>query len=407
MLKTCLILAVLIALAQAKIIRVPIYKHENFVKTSKDVQGEKLVLRTKYNLMQTSGKLPEERLSNSYNMAYYGDIAIGTPPQNFLVLFDTGSSNLWVPSSQCAASDTACQVHNKYNHSKSSTYNPFGQPISIQYGTGSMTGFLSQDVVSVAGLSIPNQIFAEAVTEPGNSFTNVSFDGIFGMGYQALAADNVMPPFYNMYLQGLVDAGMFSFYLKRNGTAFQGGELILGGIDPDYFIGPLTYVPVTQQAYWQFNITSGSINGKNICNNCAAIADTGTSLIVCPQAACATIQTEIGAIYNADDDNYYVNCSTVNTLPNITFVIGGNNFVLEPNDYIVNVGNSCMSSFSTMNGDFWILGDVFIGRYYTVFDLANNSVGFAPATLRNSAARTYQYVFNLFIIFLLGVMYLL
>ncbi|XP_023304879.2 lysosomal aspartic protease-like, partial [Lucilia cuprina] len=205
MLKSIAVFAIIVAVVSAELVHVPIRKHENFVKTHKDIRAEKSVLRTKYNLPQPRD-LPEEQLSNSLNMAYYGDISIGTPPQKFVVLFDSGSSNLWVPSSRCWIWDVACKKHNQYNHDKSSTYVTNGESISIQYGSGSMSGFLSQDDVTLEGLTIKNQVFAEAMNEPGNSFTDANFDGIFGMAYQSLAEDNVVPPFYNMFAQGLVES---------------------------------------------------------------------------------------------------------------------------------------------------------------------------------------------------------
>ncbi|XP_030384324.1 lysosomal aspartic protease-like [Scaptodrosophila lebanonensis] len=321
-----------------------------------------------------------ETLSNSDNMDYYGVISIGNPPQSFEVVFDTGSANLWVPSAQCKAGDVACQQHNQYNSGASSTYVPNGQNFSIQYGTGSVSGFLSTDTVTIAGLSITNQTFGEAISEPGTSFTNVDFDGILGLGYQPLAVDDVMPPFYNLYMQGLIDLPQFGFFLDRNGTALDGGFMTLGSFDATSYSGAMTYVPVSQPAYWQFGVNNVTFNGNVLCNNCQAVADTGTSLIACPPYVYQLLNSLIGAT-NIDGD-YFVDCTTVSSLPVLSFYIGGTLFVLPPSVYITQFSDSanntyCMSSFTYIGTNFWILGDVFLGQFYTEFDLGNNRLGFA------------------------------
>ena len=95
-----------------------------------------------------------------------GAIAYVLP--QFKVILDTGSSNLWVPSSKCTS--IACFLHAKYDSSASSTYKQNGTEFSIQYGSGSMEGFVSQDVLTIGDLTIPGQDFAEAVKEPGLTF---------------------------------------------------------------------------------------------------------------------------------------------------------------------------------------------------------------------------------------------
>ena len=82
-------------------------------------------------------------LKDFMNAQYYGEIALGTPPQTFTVVFDTGSSNLWVPSAHCKGFNIACLLHRRYTASQSSTYTEEGHPFAIKYGSGSMSGYTS------------------------------------------------------------------------------------------------------------------------------------------------------------------------------------------------------------------------------------------------------------------------
>ena len=251
----------------------------------------------KYHLGANSGDSDIISLKNYMDAQYFGEIGIGSPPQKFTVIFDTGSSNLWVPSAKCYFS-VACYFHSKYKSSHSSTYKKNGKSADIHYGTGAISGFFSEDHVKVGNLVVKNQEFIEATREPSITFLVAKFDGILGLGFQEISVGNAVPVWYNMVNQGLIKEPVFSFWFNRDAEDEEGGEIVFGGVDEDHYKGEHIYVPVTQKGYWQFDMGDVLIDGKTtgFCTGgCAAIADSGTSLLAGPTSIITEVNHAIGA----------------------------------------------------------------------------------------------------------------
>jgi saccharopepsin len=309
----------------------------------------------------------------------FSTIALGTPPQEFKVVLDTGSSNLWVPGAQCGS--IACYLHTKYNAEDSSTYKKNGSEFAIRYGSGSVKGYISQDTMQIGDLIVKKQDFGEATEEPGLAFAFGRFDGILGLGYDTIAVNHVTPPFYNMIDQGLLDEPVFAFYIGDDGEE---SEAIFGGIDKSHYTGQMTKIPLRRKAYWEVDLDAITFGGETAeFDNTGVILDTGTSLIALPSTLAELINKAIGA-KKSFNGAYTVDCSKKSSAPDMTFTLSGYNFTISASDYIIEAGGSCLSGFIGLDipepaGPLVILGDVFLRRYYSVYDLGENAVGLAKA----------------------------
>ncbi|TFJ83444.1 hypothetical protein NSK_005284 [Nannochloropsis salina CCMP1776] len=315
-------------------------------------------------------------ISDVSNAQYFGEISVGSDRQAFQVIFDTGSSNLWIPSEDCLAS---CASKSKYDHDASDTYVENGAIFKIMYGSGPVQGYFSEDDVELGGLTISQQAFAEVTDASGlgAAFAAGSFDGILGLGFDSISVGKVTTPFHNLIKQGLVAEPVFSFYLGDNAP----GELTLGGTDPAHYKGDIHYVPLKSATYWEVALEDVQVQGLSLTNVDSAIIDSGTSLITGPKKEVAKLAKLVGATRFILGE-YLIDCNAQG--PDIDFVIDGRTYSLSADDYKIRDGGLCLFAFMGLDiprpsGPLWILGDSFMRRYYTTFNYEKQTVGLALA----------------------------
>jgi len=319
---------------------------------------------------------------------YYGKIAIGTPPQEFTVVFDTGSGNLLLPSKSCTGE--ACISHKRFDASSSTSSEDIAfadEPdkqvdkggdrdvVTITFGTGEISGVFIKDHICVGSICTHGN-FVAATEESDEPFSLVPFDGILGLSLPQMSE----APHFNildcMIRDKVLKSNMFAVFFGASDT--EDSEITFGEFRNARMASKLFWVPVSDPGYWQVEMEDITIKNQRqrLCHgNCQVAVDTGTSLMAGPADV-------INAL--TDKLNVASDCSNYKKLPDLGFVVGNHILNLKPEDYIDKGEDGCSVALMTLDipppkGPLFIFGDPFLRKYYTVYDREELKVGFALA----------------------------
>lgn len=328
-----------------------------------------------------------------HKTAYFGQLQLGTPAQKFSVVFDTGSGNLLVPAKDCESS--ACLQHDRFDEDASSTHkdvNCDGSEVSgqsddevtIKFGTGEITGRCMEDDICV-GQVCSRGSFIAATDETSHPFASFAFDGVLGLALPSMAQGPSFSLMERLGKSSALKQRLFSVFLSDSDS--EGSEIVFGETRKNRMASELFWVPVSRPTgYWQVQIKDITLNNQRqkICAECQVAVDTGTSELAGPTEVIEQLETKLGV--SSD-------CSNFDSLPNLGFVVDDHVLNLEPKDYIDQTPGDCRVSLMKLdvpppNGPLFVFGIPFLQKFYTVYDRAKQSVGFAVAKHEGQSSET-------------------
>lgn len=311
---------------------------------------------------------------------YYGLVSLGTPQQTFKVLFATGFSYFWIQSKKCSWFRMACWHHNDYDSSKSSTYRENGKTFYIDDTNGRSSGYISEDTLEFGNMILTNQKFGEADKPPSLGI----YDGVLGLAFPFKTFTG-SPPLTSIISKGLLKKNMFSLFIDKKKKENAVGEIIFGSWDESKFdLKSVNYIPLSDNTKWIFDLDYvHTDDGEQLCYSCQALVDTGTALIIGHKDVVRKIHEKIGA--NIHGTEASVDCSKIDQLPPFTFSIHNRSYIIKGRDYVVKRKHiffftRCMIGIvgSEQNEEKpWILGNIFLQQFYTIFDADNKQIAFA------------------------------
>ncbi|KAI8342998.1 aspartic peptidase domain-containing protein [Chlamydoabsidia padenii] len=387
---------------------------------------------TKQSILQSNHSILTKRstIKSSYRSLLYNDdgteylitISVGTPPQDFKVALDTGSSELWIPSVDC--SEQSCP-HDRFDPQNSSTFQSTDQPFSITYGIGHVKGVYGKDTVRVAGVQIQGQQFGLATNSSDiimvtnkKSPDVPTVNGILGLGFPSLT-NHYNPFVFSLVEQGHLDQPVFSIQMGAMTDQGWAGEIVLGGVDEEYQ-DDLLYVPLVPQkneySYWMV-YGQGIQLGKHddqilhhipLSPRRGLIIDTGTTLTYMEKELAELIVTSAAGhhavLMDQTTGTYIIDCQMYQTDQRLELELTTQEeqepvrLMVPMRDLVIplnadhsqqatqcmfgiapwNQGNSNNKSLERDGIPMMLIGDSILRSTYLVFDMEKRQIGFAP-----------------------------
>ncbi|KAJ7342523.1 aspartic peptidase domain-containing protein [Mycena albidolilacea] len=304
-----------------------------------------------------------------------------------LVNLDTGSSDLWVVSSDCV--QNACAQSQGTTHVPAASLKKSGANVMMRYGdstTGTFaSGPVAMDTVSIAGVAIENQLFG-AIDNTTNPVVQFGVAGILGLGFPTesqilttavnnqfgqtattdyfIASSFADGPLISRIAQsGALEMPMFTVSLQRSTIDISGtGALTLGKLPDGIDNSNLTWVPVRlynpaeggttpptfapNEVYplrWEIDLEGVYLDGVEVpastiptsggvdATRMSALIDTGNSILRGPSDVVSNI---LGTISPNNYSPGYPNSAILACAKahNLAFKIGGRMFPIDPRD---------------------------------------------------------------------------
>lgn len=319
-------------------------------------------------------------------VTYIATVGVGSPATSYQLIVDTGSSNTWVGSGRSyVRTSTSVQTSNR---------------VAVTYGSGSFSGNEFTDTVTLGTLVIPGQSIGVATRSTGFEGT----DGILGIGPVDLtlgtlspATNSLIPTVTdNLFANGQITANEIGISFEPTNTVeIVNGELTWGGTDSSKFSGSISFTPRTSTSpsslFWGINQSVRYGASTTILSQTAGIVDTGTTLVLLASDAITRYRSATGAVLDNNTGLLRLTTAQFANLQSLFFTTNGVTYELTANAQIwpralnTAIGGNTNSVYlivgdiGTPSGEGFdfVNGYAFLERFYSVFNSANGSVGFA------------------------------
>ncbi|KAG5934213.1 hypothetical protein E4U60_004026 [Claviceps pazoutovae] len=312
---------------------------------------------------------------------YLTPVQIGTPPQTLNLLFDTGSSDLWVFSNDTVADEVRSQT--LYQPGNSSTATQLsGLTWQIKYADGaSSSGNVYQDVVAVGDLKVQKQAVQTAQKVSGDFTDDTMTSGLMGLAFSSI--NNVQPTQQKTFMDNAehsLNTPLFTADLKHQTD----GKYNFGFIDAAAHNGPINYSPIDNSGgFWNWTSTGYAIGANAFVKTpIQNIADSGTSLMLLPEEIVRVYYKAVpGAYYDKVEAGFVFECAT--KLPDFSFGVGTAKITIPGAfiNYSRSSGTKCFGSIQTTESGIVIFGDIAFKAALVVFDVGKTRIGWAAKKL--------------------------